>query len=311
VGAIVTFKKPTPRKQAVNAASPSRKHLNRFRMTEARVDAAPPPASGSAYYYDLDVPGLALRVTAKGVRTFVLVKKISGVTQRITLGRWPGLKLADARRAAARINGEIAAGLDPVALRRAARARAETCSDLWPLYLANIKRKNRSWERDEHRWKAEVAPRIGRKPLSSITPAECQKIVDAVGADHPIKANRIAALLGAFFAFAVKNDRVVRNPARGLSRYEEAARDRFLSGDELRAFLNACTAAPEPCDWRSAAGSSPCSRRDGASRLVRAHFTVHSCRPAENVGCMVTSIRKAPVVTGLNDTRLKRSRSTP
>jgi integrase len=246
VGAIVTFKKPTPRKQAVNAASPSRKHLNRFRMTEARVDAAPPPASGSAYYYDLDVPGLALRVTAKGVRTFVLVKKISGVTQRITLGRWPGLKLADARRAAARINGEIAAGLDPVALRRAARARAETCSDLWPLYLANIKRKNRSWERDEHRWKAEVAPRIGRKPLSSITPAECQKIVDAVGADHPIKANRIAALLGAFFAFAVKNDRVVRNPARGLSRYEEAARDRFLSGDELRAFLNACTAAPEP-----------------------------------------------------------------
>lgn len=122
MGAIVTFKKPTPRKQAVNAASPSRKHLNRFRMTEARVDAAPPPASGSAYYYDLDVPGLALRVTAKGVRTFVLVKKISGVTQRITLGRWPGLKLADARRAAARINGEIAAGLDPVALRRAPMA---------------------------------------------------------------------------------------------------------------------------------------------------------------------------------------------
>ena len=124
MGAIVTFKKPTPRKQAVNAASPSQKHLNRFRMTEARVGTAPPPASGARYDYDLDVPGLALRVTAKGVRTFVVVKKISGKTQRITLGRWPGLRLADARRATIRINGEFAAGLDPVAQRRAARRGA-------------------------------------------------------------------------------------------------------------------------------------------------------------------------------------------
>ena len=42
-----------------------------------------------------------------------------------------------------------------------------------------------------------------------------------------------------------------------------------------------------------------------------AYFTVHSWSPAENVGCMVTSSRKAPVVTGLNDTRLKQSRATP
>jgi integrase len=70
--------------------------------------------------------------------------------------------------------------------------------------------------------------------------------VDAVGVTHPVKANRIAGLLGAFFAFAAKHDRIARNPARGLSRYEETARDRFLSADELRAFLNACAAAKEP-----------------------------------------------------------------
>ena len=114
------------------------------------------------------------------------------------------------------------------------------------MYLANIKRKNRSWARDEQRWKSEIAPKIGRKPLCSITAADCQKVVDAVGADQPVKANRIAALLGAFFAFAVKHDRIVRNPARGLSRYEEARADRFLSGEELRAFLSACAAAPDP-----------------------------------------------------------------
>ena len=142
--------------------------------------------------------------------------------------------------------GEIAAGLDPVAQRRAARARAETCNDLWPMYLANIKRKNRSWARDEQRWKSDIAHRIGRKSLCSVTTADCQKIVDAVGAHQPVRANRIAALLGAFFAFALKQDRVPRNPARGLSRYDETARDRFLSRAELRAFLSACAAAPDP-----------------------------------------------------------------
>ena len=50
-------------------------------------------------------------------------------------------------------------------------------------------------------------------------------------------ANRLAALMGAFFAFALKNERVVRNPGRGLSRYTEQPRDRFLSADELQKFI--------------------------------------------------------------------------
>ena len=243
MGAILTFKKQLSNTEQGNRRKP---RSNRFRMTEARIKAAPPPVSGVRYDYDVDVSGLALRVTSKDVRTFVFVKKIAGRAQRITLGRWPGLRLGDARLAAIRINGEIAAGVDPVAKRKAARTRSETCNDLWPMYLADIKRTNRSWARDHQRWRSEIAPRIGRKPLCSITPSDCQKVVNTVGADHPVKANRIAALLGAFFAFAVKHDRVVRNPARGLSRYEESPRDRFLSAEELRAFLTACTTAPQP-----------------------------------------------------------------
>jgi len=217
-------------------------------LTETRIKGAPIPVGGANYIYDIEVPGLALRITSGGIRAFVVVKKIAGRSQRITLGRWPGLRLAEARRAASRINGEIAAGLDPVAQRKAARARAETCNDFWSLYLAHIKRKNRAWARDEQRWNSDIAPRIGRKTLSTITATDCQNVVDAVGGTHPVKANRIAALLGVFFAFAVKRERLVRNPARGVSRYEETPRDRFLSRDEITAFLNACAKAPDP--WR-------------------------------------------------------------
>ena len=215
-------------------------------MTEARIAEASAPSTALKYIYDLDVPGLALRLTARNVRTFVLVRKINGRTQRITLGRWPGLRLAEARRAAIRINGEIAAGRDPVAERKAARAKAETCSDFWPAYLTKITRSNRSWACDERRWKRDIAPKIGRKALSAVTATDCQNIVDAVGTSHPVKANRIAALLGAFFAFAAKRERILRNPARGISRYEECARDRFLSREEIQSLLSACASAPDP-----------------------------------------------------------------
>ncbi len=45
--------------------------------------------------------------------------------------------------------------------------------------------------------------------------------------------------------------------------------------------------------------------------IDRGYFTVHSCSPAENLGCIATSIRSAPVVTGANVTRLKPSRDVP
>ncbi len=249
MGSVVTLKIPNVDDLAPgreDERSIARKGQDRFRLTESRIEAVPAPANAAKYHYDVDVPGLALRVTPKGVRTFVVVKKIAGRTQRITLGRWPGLRLAEARRAATRIIGEIAAGLDPVAQRKAARLRAETCNDFWPQYLAHIKRKNRSWARDEQRWKSDIAPRLGRKALSSISATDCQNVINAIGDTHPVKANRVAALLGAFFTFATKHERIARNPARGVSRYEESARDRFLSGDEVRAFLNACATAPDP-----------------------------------------------------------------
>jgi integrase len=246
MGSVVSIRQSVIQKpSAVADESKSGSNKRRFRFTEARIAALPTPADKPIYTYDRDVPSLALRVTPGDVRTFVVVKKIAGKTQRITLGRWPGIKLAQARNAASRINGEVAAGRDPVAERKAARVRAETCADFWPLYLANIQRKNRAWRRDNERWINDISPRLGRKPISSVSTADCQKIIDEIGIKHPVKANRVAALLGAFFAYAIKCDRAQRNPARGLSRYEEVPRARFLSAEEVQRFLDACRAAPQ------------------------------------------------------------------
>src|SRR5688572_26741013 len=43
----------------------------------------------------------------------------------------------------------------------------------------------------------------------------------------------------------------------------------------------------------------------------KAYFTFHSWRPAENVGCITTSMRSAVVVTGLNVTAFQVSFAVP
>ena len=180
----------------------------------------------------------------------MVVKKINGRAQRITLGRYPGLRLDDARQAARTIAGEIAKGGDPVALRKAARARKTRLSDLWPPYLAHLKQRNRTWRRDKQRWETEVSPAFGKKALAEITRSDCQALIDRIGADRPIAANRVAAFLSALLNFAVRSDRLAVNPAKGLIRFQETSRSRILKSDELENLMKAIEAEARPLGQR-------------------------------------------------------------
>jgi integrase len=232
------------------APTPKRLVIARTKLTEQRIADLPKPSRGASYTYDSLAPSLAIRITAAGVRSFVVVKKINGKTQRITLGRFPGLRLDDARQGARRITGELAQGNDPVALLKAARARKVTLADLWPAYLAHLKQRNRTWARDKERWETSVSPALGRKALADIGRADCQALIDKIGLNHPIAANRVASFLSAFLSFAVRTDRLQINPARGLIRFQEEARARIIKSDELQRLLSAIEADGEP--WADA-----------------------------------------------------------
>jgi integrase len=234
----------------LSKSPPKRAPTSRLKLTEQRIATLAKPQAGVAYVYDTVTPSLAVRVASTGGRSFVVVKKINGRAQRITLGRYPGLRLDDARQAARTIAGEIAKGDDPVALRKAARARKTKLSDLWPPYLAHLKQRNRTWRRDKQRWEAEVSPALGRKALAEITRSDCQALIDRIGTDHPIAANRIAAFLSALLNFAVRSDRLAVNPARGLIRFQETSRSRVLKSDELENLMKAIEAEKDP--WTSA-----------------------------------------------------------
>jgi len=230
------------------AAVSKRAAAARLKFTEEILRSLPAHAS-TRYVYDTVAPHLAVRIAPSGVRTFVVVKKVHGKSQRVTLGRFPGLRLDEARQATRGLVGELALGKNPIAARKEARARKTCLNDIWPAYLVHLERQNRTWARDKERWEKHVGPALGRKAFLDITRADCQALIDRVGATHAIAANRIAAFLSALFSFAVRSGRTNTNPAKELTRFKETARARILQSHELPALLDEIDAEPEP--WAS------------------------------------------------------------
>ena len=63
--------------------------------------------------FDTIVPGLAIRVTAAGHKTFTLYYRHHGRMRRVGLGRYPDVLLAEARKIATQHRGRIFDGADP------------------------------------------------------------------------------------------------------------------------------------------------------------------------------------------------------
>ncbi|MEE4361573.1 MAG: Arm DNA-binding domain-containing protein, partial [Pseudomonadales bacterium] len=73
-----------------------------IRLTDAAVERMKPPASGRREVFDAVVPGLSVRITSTGVRSWALRYRIQGESRQVreTIGRVGVVSLTDARERA-------------------------------------------------------------------------------------------------------------------------------------------------------------------------------------------------------------------
>lgn len=93
-----------------------------LRLTDAAIKKLKTPESGRIEYWDTLVPGLGLRVSSSSVRSWVLMtralKNGAWKQQRVTLGNYPALSLAEARTKAVEAKAAAKIGEDPAAATR-------------------------------------------------------------------------------------------------------------------------------------------------------------------------------------------------
>jgi hypothetical protein len=111
---------------------------NKFALTEQRITDL--KAVGSTIYvHDARMPGLSVRVTKAGVKSYVFTKKVNGRFLRVTIGKTASMALSAARNAASAHHGDIAKGVDIAAMRKSAKAaagvKARTLADAYERFL--------------------------------------------------------------------------------------------------------------------------------------------------------------------------------
>jgi integrase len=211
-------------------------------LTELRIEKL--PVTGATYYVqDGAQPGLSLRVSAGGVKAFIFTKHQHGRLTRITLGRVGAMRLDAARKAAQKLHGELAMGVDIGAAHKTKRNAPveETMQQAFERFLTLKTRRASTTGDYQSIWRMHIPANLKRKAVKDVTAADIEDVKRTAGKKHRT-ANLIVVLIGAIMA---KSGRWADNPARGIARHAEHPRTRRLSMDELQRVWAAASVADE------------------------------------------------------------------
>ncbi len=191
---------------------------------------------------------LGVRITPKGVKTFVVRYKRQGRSCWLTLGRYPEMSVADANAAFAKAGLLIAQGLDPKVDHHFVDARSRKglqFRELAALYMEkHAKPKKRSWREDQRQFNHDLLPVWGSRVAAGIKRREVRELIERIDGRAPAQARKTLGLLKKLFSWAIEQELLEVSPAdRVRAPTPPKVRDRRLSETELRIVLERLSSA--------------------------------------------------------------------
>jgi len=219
----------------------------KVKLTKSYVDKIA-ASGGDVIYWDDALPGFGLRVKPAGAKSFLVQyrNRETGVSRRKTIGQFgPLMTLHQAREIARGLLADAIRGGDPVAEKRSAR-EVTTVRDLANTYLethAEPKKRPRSVKMDRALLSRIILPSLGSRLVGEVTHADLQRLHNSLS-DTPYQANRALALLSKMFELSIRWNWRSSNPVKGIPRFTEEKRYRWLSDDELQRLWEALDNQP-------------------------------------------------------------------
>lgn len=168
-----------------------------------------------------DSGGLYLLVNPTGARWWRLKYRLHGREKGISLGVYPAVSLALARKRRDDAKEQLAKGIDPSASRKAAKsAHGDTFEAIGREWLALQHKKLAPATYAKRVWTLEklVWPWLGQKPIGTITPPEllaCLRRIESRGKHET--AHRTKNCCGQVFRYAIATGRAERDISADLS----------------------------------------------------------------------------------------------
>jgi integrase len=213
-------------------------------LTDRGIRALPPAPLGKRWLvWDALVPGLAVRVTDSGKRSFVLVTRYPGARHPAprSLGSVGVISLEDARAQARGWLQLISSGIDPAQAKAA--ASRDTLGAICTEYLAREGAKLRSVDWRRAALKRLVYPALGSRPIAEVRRSDIVRLLDKIKDERgPAMADRALAIIRKIMNWHAARSDDFRSPiVRGMARGKDTSRDRILNDDEIRAVWNAAS----------------------------------------------------------------------
>jgi integrase len=235
---------------AARAVSTPRKgKLDFVAIGERGIRALPAAALGYRdTYRDPSVPGLTLRVTAGGAKSWTIERWHEGRSWKWQIGVFPAMGFERARVKALDALVKLEDGRDPrqeererVAAAVAKRRGGHVIDDLVEPFLSRIDKHGAgaTWLKEQGRqFRRDILPRWKERAVESITSEDVARLTDKIAERSRVQANRTFGTLRSFFKWCAKPPRryITAPPTYGLDAPggSEPTRDRVLDDAELR-----------------------------------------------------------------------------
>jgi integrase len=225
-----------------------------IKISKRTVDAAPVPERGDTYYWDTDLRGFGLRVTPKGVRSYVIQYRLSGrPARRLTLGIHGSPWTPETARTTAQdMLISVKRGSDPVEVTKQRAREARTLG-----FAAYVERFSEgclqeewkdSWKEAKRTLELHALPSLRGRSLPDIRPVDVKDVLEPL---RPRKAlaRKVHAVLSRLFTWAVEEGDIPPslNPMLGVKAPPKPKdRKRVLSPDEIVAVWKASYSLAHP-----------------------------------------------------------------
>jgi integrase len=195
------------------------------------------PQDRDVDHYDEDLKGFGVRVRPSGRRTYFVMMRHRCVMRRFTIGSHGAVTAEAARLKAKQIISDLAIDKNPTEVEEAVR-NSVTVRSLGERFIAEyIPYHLKPSTQGEYKRCVEIFinPEIGTMKLVSVERTDIAKIHHQLR-HIPYQANRVLGVLSIMFNLAETWSLRPQftNPCRGVKKYKEKKRERFLNREELR-----------------------------------------------------------------------------
>ncbi len=206
--------------------------------------------SGKPYDGQDELPdgqGLSVRISPKGLITFQLRYRISGLLKRLRLGNYPDVSLKDARDKAVYYRAILAKGDDPAIVKmmeskaQSSKPSVKRLIDMWmdcPEAEDLVKRDY--WRRalDRH-----IVPAVGKMIVDDMTLQHWRPVFNEIRiSGAPVMAGSILGRMKQIINFGIRNGLVTSNALSPLSVNDVGkppkVKSRYLNDAEIALFWN-------------------------------------------------------------------------